>query len=138
MQLLVNVKRPGKRSILSAVPFTINSRPETARELISALARACAEAYNARANACGAPSPLADGQIDDMAKLGKIAFGMLSAGAQYCPERAAQTAINAFEDGLFRVFINDSELTPASAPLSLNEGDALTLIRLTMLTGVVC
>lgn len=137
MQILVNVKRIGKRAGLDAVPFIINSRPENTRELIEALARACVEAYNARVNAAGAPIPLTYEQLDNLAMLGKIAFGMLSKSNAYNPERAVRAALQAFDDGLYRVFINDIELTSPNAPLSLCEGDALTLIRLTMLAGAL-
>ena len=40
-----------------------------------------------------------------------------------------------FQDGLFRVFLGDTELTELDEQLELQEGDTVTFIRLTMLAG---
>ena len=40
-----------------------------------------------------------------------------------------------FQDGLFRVFLGDTELTELDEKLELQEGDTVTFIRLTMLAG---
>ena len=41
----------------------------------------------------------------------------------------------AFNDGLFRIFLNDNELSSLEEKINLQENDELTFIRLTMLSG---
>ena len=48
---------------------------------------------------------------------------------------AVETALEGFSDGLFRFFLNGSEITELNAPLDLKDNDEITIIRLTMLTG---
>ncbi|MFD2875182.1 hypothetical protein ACFTAO_03165 [Paenibacillus rhizoplanae] len=40
-----------------------------------------------------------------------------------------------FEDGLYKVFVQEEECSALDEPLRLEEGDELTLIRFTMLAG---
>ena len=46
-----------------------------------------------------------------------------------------ENACQCFSDGLVRVFRNEEELTELDGPVRLWEGDCLTLIRLTFLSG---
>ena len=70
-----------------------------------------------------------------MSKVGKIAFGISYGDREQDPESAKVNAINAFEDGTYRVFLNDTELTELDKELEISENDSLTFIRLTMLAG---
>ena len=45
------------------------------------------------------------------------------------------TLIQDFEDGLFRIYLNDEEETDLYKCISLSENDTLILIKLVMLTG---
>ncbi|MBR0236814.1 MAG: hypothetical protein IJQ39_01850 [Thermoguttaceae bacterium] len=49
--------------------------------------------------------------------------------------KSVETVIQAFEDGLFRAFSPDGELTQLDEPLSLADGSTLTFIRLAFLAG---
>ena len=42
-------------------------------------------------------------------------------------QKALDNAILSFEDGLYRVFHGENELTELDAPLDMNENDELTL-----------
>ena len=50
-------------------------------------------------------------------------------------QKALDNAFLSFEDGLYRVFLGENELTELDTPLDIKENDELTFIRLTMLTG---
>ena len=56
--------------------------------------------------------------------------------AHYAQNQNLQTAIDdaltCFEDGIFKIFINDEEATDR---INLKENDEITIIRLTMLKG---
>ena len=49
-------------------------------------------------------------------------------------DEAVKNALQSFSDGLFRLYVNDEELAPG-ARLSIKDGDEVTFIRLTMLSG---
>ncbi|MBQ3915895.1 MAG: hypothetical protein II690_04830, partial [Ruminococcus sp.] len=50
-------------------------------------------------------------------------------------EPAVNNAIQAFEDGLYRIFQGENELEGLDTAIDINANDELTFIRLTMLTG---
>lgn len=133
MTILVNVKQLGKkRNKISEMPFFLENKPRTPRELITESVRACVAAYNARLNK--EAKPLSEDDISAMSELGKIAFG-LSEGAAADLGKATDDAILAFEDGLYRIFLGEEELTELDGSIELNENSSVTFIRLVMLAG---
>ncbi len=136
MQILVTMQTLGrKRPVLAAVPFPLEGRPDTLRGLLTASVRTCVAAYHARLEAADRPAPMPEEALAAMEAVGKLAFGLSHGERRADPEEACRTAVLAFEDGLFRVFHGQEELTELDAPLALNENDAVTFIRLTFLTG---
>lgn len=137
MNLLITVKQAGKRrSRLAAVPFPLENTPDTLRTLICEAVHTCVAQYNSRVRRSeDSLSPLSDVQMDAMSEIGKFSFGMVFNQKEANESEAVQNAIQSFEDGLYRIFLSDTELTELDTPLSLHEGDHLTFIRLTMLTG---
>ncbi|MBE6890150.1 MAG: hypothetical protein E7485_09075 [Ruminococcaceae bacterium] len=133
MTILVNVKQLGKkRNKISEMPFFLENEPCTLRELITESVRTCVTAYNARLNK--EAKPLSEDDISAMSELGKIAFG-LSEGAAADLGKATEDAILAFEDGLYRIFLGEQELTELDGSIELNENSSVTFIRLVMLAG---
>lgn len=51
------------------------------------------------------------------------------------PADAQQTAIQAFEDGIFVLFVDDEEYTQTTAIVNLTSDSIITFIRLTFLSG---
>ena len=70
-----------------------------------------------------------------MSRVGKIGFGIPFGSREADLTEALETACQGFADGLYRVFIGDREIEDLDAPLHLQEGDSVTIIRLVMLTG---
>lgn len=70
-----------------------------------------------------------------MSQIGKIGFGIPYGNREADPEEAVETAIQGYEDGLFRFFVGDREVESLDAPLTLQEEDTITILRLVMLTG---
>ncbi|MBE6901998.1 MAG: hypothetical protein E7478_05945 [Ruminococcaceae bacterium] len=133
MTISVNVKQLGKkRNRISDMPFFLENKPHTLRELITESVRTCVIAYNGRINAEAVP--LTDEAITAMSELGKIAFGM-SDGVPADIAKATDDAILAFDDGLYRVFLGEDELTELDGSIELNENSSVTFIRLVMLAG---
>lgn len=46
-----------------------------------------------------------------------------------------QTALQAFDDGLFRAFVGETELESREQEIKIGENSEITFIRLTMLAG---
>ena len=135
MILQINLKQLGSRKKIAPVPFEYPTKPETLRQLINETVTLCVNDYNKRVKAGeNAVTPLTDEEITAMAGVGKIAFGIVY-GKEQDLQKALDNAILSFKDGLYRVFLNDNELTELDEPLDIKENDQLTFIRLTMLTG---
>jgi len=123
------------RNSLHAQPFHIDGTPQTVRELICACVRSCVSAHNEKLTAT--PKPKNEQALLDLAAAGKIAFGIIGSSTPADPEGACETAISAFRDGLFRLFLDNRELSDPDALVSLTEESVVTFIRLTMLAGSV-
>lgn len=79
-------------------------------------------------------SPL---EIDQMKKNGKITFGFdYIKHDKIILEEAIYIAIQAINDGVVRIFINKAEIVDIEENICLNELDEITLIKLTMMTGL--
>ena len=50
-------------------------------------------------------------------------------------DKAQRNVALSFQDGLFRIFLNENELTDLNQTISLKENDTLIFIRLVMLAG---
>ena len=103
------------------------------RELIAETVKLCVSRYIEAMNR--GEAVLSNAQIDDMAQIGKIAFGIVYGEKAPGVGKSIETAVLGFQDGLFRVFLGDTELTELDEKLELQEGDTVTFIRLTMLAG---
>ena len=97
--------------------------------------KSCIEAYKARASGAENPVPLTDEQFDGMRELGKFAFGVHYNENEIDEAKAMETAIEAVEDGLVRVFKGNDEIIELDGEIDIAEGDVFTFVRLTMLSG---
>ena len=134
MTILVNLQRIGRRpSVIRQTPIEIGGSPGTVAELITLCVKACVARQHARAHS--GEAVLTREQMEDLAAVGKIAFGVDWNGTPADGAEAEANALQSYEDGLFRIFLNGRALGELSDPVSLAEGDALTFVRLTMLAG---
>lgn len=137
MNIKINLKQIGERKQkIAPVDFEYSPLPQTVRELITQTVTICVNSYNERVRQGeNGAKPLSEAEISDMANVGKIAFGINYGGKEQDLNKAIDNAIQSFEDGLYRVFLNDNELEKLDEGLDLSENDSLTFIRLTMLAG---
>jgi hypothetical protein len=113
----------------------------SARQLIEAAVSAEVAAYQARAEEAALVRVLTDKSLAGDLALGAVrAGGPRDAGpGAAAPARAdvsgaVQTALIAFEDGIFKVFIGDDELAD-DGDADLSDGAALLFLRLVPLAG---
>lgn len=136
MNIKVTMKQLGKkRDKISEVDFKLECRPTTVEELIKEAVHTCVTAYNERVRNKESVSPLTGEQIEDMSEVGKIAFGINYGGKEADEVTAVTVALQAFEDGLVRIFHKEEELSELSQAIDVQENDLFTFLRLTMLAG---
>lgn len=143
MRILFEQKKPGRtRQSIAPVEVEIEGRPETVGELIEATVRSVVAAFNNRAVSApeDADADLSGVLIDekriaDLAETGRVAFGIVYNGRQEDPDKAVANALQCYDDGLFRIFLNGTPVEGSDTPIKMNDGDVLTVVRLTMLAG---
>lgn len=136
MKVYISAKQIKKRgSQVSTIPYELRTAPDTLRQLISILVSDSVESYNQRLLAKEETTILAKDDIDAMSQVGKIGFGIPFGSREANLQDAQETAIQGFEDGLYRVFIEEREIESLDAAMELQEEDTITIIRLVMLTG---
>ena len=75
-------------------------------------------------------------RLANKAEEGRIRFAENYGENHDTLEKAIQRTRQAYDDSLFRVFINGEEITTWDAPIKLCQGAEIVIIRLTMLTGL--
>lgn len=136
MQLFITLKQLGrKKDVIGREPLEVESPPSTAAALIAGIVSLQVRKHNSRPHEASLLPYLTTEEIDRQAATGKVSFGVDYNGKPANEAQAIRQAFQAFEDGIFRFFINDSEIENLDTPLSLQEGDRLIFIRLTMLAG---
>ena len=74
-------------------------------------------------------------EIEQQAGTGRVSFGRLWSNRQADEARTAEAALLAFQDGLFRILMDDTELAGLDTPVEPEENAVFTFIRLTFLAG---
>ena len=135
----INIRQLGKkRNTINAVPFVLPKQPNTVRDLITSVVMVCVAAYNERVRKGETIiRPMTQESLSDMEIIGKLAFGVNYGGKEANEAKAVATALQSFKDGLYRAFLDETELVDLDAPLMIRENDTITFIRLTMLTGSI-
>lgn len=136
MQVSVRVKALGKRrDVLPPQPYTLPEGIGSLRELLTAFVETEVERYNGKDTERPLLAALSAEEILTQAESGKVGFERLWSDRKADTARAVKTAIQAFEDGLVRVLMDETELRELDAPLTVPEGAVFTFVRLTFLSG---
>lgn len=114
MKILFEQKKPGRtRQAIAPVEMHIEGRPTTVGELIEATVRCVVAGFNSRAalspedadSDTSAPA-MDNARIADLAETGRVAFGIVYNGHPEDPDKAVANALQCYDDGLFRIFLN--------------------------------
>ncbi|MED3561752.1 hypothetical protein [Bacillus xiapuensis] len=138
MNIYISLKSLAKRkNFITKKPYELQKKPNTLRELITQVVTQNVEQFNNKTSNPETPliNFLSNLDIEQQAQAGKVGFQTLYNDKKADLARAIETAIQAFEDGLYRVFINDQEAEQLDTPLVVTEEADVVFIRLTMLTG---
>ena len=136
MKVLVNMKKLGsRRNSITQVPYELEPMPETVRELITRMVSVCVRDYNTRMENKELLNNLSMKEMEEQAAAGKISFGV-NYGENHAEEsKAVESALQCFEDGIYRIFCGTKQLQSLEEKIALTEGCELTFVRLTMLVG---
>ncbi len=136
MQVYVKIKALGKRKdVLPPKPYELPEGISSLRELLTAFVEAEVDRYNGKDPESPLLSCLTAEEIEAQSETGKVSFGRLWSDQKADKAKAVKTAIQAFDDGLVRVLMDEAELFQLDAPLCIREGAVFTFVRLTFLAG---
>ncbi|WP_037284196.1 hypothetical protein [Saccharibacillus sacchari] len=135
MKLTALVKSPGRKRGIAGRELDLPGMPRTLRELIEQIVRLTVSEYEERRTGDDLLRALTEQQIDSGAKDGKVGFEAIYGEQPVNEDSAVAAALLGFEDGLYRVFVRQEEVTGLDAPLTLADGDEVVFMRFTMLTG---
>jgi len=136
LNIFVNIKTIGKRNrALTPKPYIIPEGIQTLRGLIEAVVEHEVSQYNINQGEAMLLPLLTQEQIDTQSTSGKVHFGRVYSDKKADVKKAVNVAIQGYEDGLYRVMINKTEIEALDEAVKIKEGDTLTFIRLTFLAG---
>ncbi len=133
-QVVLQLKRLGKKKILT-VPFHVSKKPDTLRALIEECVKQEVQRYNKERVESQLISFLTPSEIQEQSESGKIGFGDIENKTPAYVNEALENAFLAFQDGLFVVLVNDTEVKQLDDLLHLNDKSVISFIRLTFLSG---
>lgn len=136
MEIYVRVKVPGKRrEVLAPIARELPEGIGSLRQLLRIIVEQEVARYNAAPEDTQLIPFLTQEALDDQIRAGRVSFGRIYSDKKADPEKAVLNALQCWEDGIVRVFLNDEELTQLDAPLVIPEKAQLTFLRLTFLAG---
>lgn len=136
MKIYVNIKQIGKRkNKIDKKEYEVSGKIETVKDLLREFVTINVKEFNEGLTENDVVPYLTDEKINDLSDAGKISFGVDYNGREQDLEKAIENALQSYEDGIYRVFVNGEELGKINDKLDLQENDELTFVRLTMLAG---
>lgn len=133
-ELTIQLKRLGKKKI-KLVPIELDSEPQNVKQLIESCVRSEVRKYNEKREDQIVLSFLSPAQIEKQSRDGKIGFGDLANKTLAKEDAAIENALLAFKDGLYLVFIDDTEITDIETAIKLSPESVVSFIRMTFLAG---
>lgn len=138
MKLFAVVKSIGRRNrYLERLEIELDSHPGTLRSLIAAIVTHNIKALQDRQSDASLIRYLTNEEIQAQGEMGKIGFGHIYNENPPLIEDSVHAAILAYEDGLYRVFIREEEVTALEERLNIEDGDEIVFMRMTMLAGAM-
>ena len=138
--LTLSIKMLGKKyPVLEDIPIQLSNQfPETPslQDLLTELVTQQVEQFNVSHTVEENLLPyLSESDISKKAERGKVGFGAVYNDKTVLLSDALKTALQAFEDGLYFVFIDRVKIEKLDDRIELNESSELMLLRLTALVG---
>ena len=136
-RLIVQAKTVGRRGwTVAPLEIELPGAAETVRDLLEAIVCQQVEAFVQRKQEGKLLRALTEREVADGAEAGKIARGDQEPDHRM-PDahKAAATAVTAFEDGFYYIFVNDAQIERLDQPLEPAPETNVLFLRLTPLVG---
>lgn len=140
MKLKINVKQLGKkRPVIGLKEIEIDDLPENPilEDLLKAVVRQQVAVFNEKEEKEAFLNFLTEKQVEDKLETGKVGFGNRYNENLADVDKAIATALLAFKDGLFCVFIDEEEIENLPDEITVTEECVVSFIRLTFLAGSI-
>ena len=129
-----------KRALFNDYPISLISNEDghsrmTLRELIAAVVAHEVQAFRERQEERKLALILSPEQITQGAARGKVDLGERDLQQTVIESDAIKTALQAFEDGLYYVFLNDTQLEVLDEDVTVSHDSRLLFVRLVALAG---
>ena len=132
MDIYIIKKKLGSRKELGRNPVEIDETINTLGTLLFILTlQGLTEAQTPKET-----NALSDSEIAAQVEEGRIRFAENYGDNNVTMANAMERTKQAYDDGLFKVFINGEEVTEWNGPITLCQGTEIVFLRLTMLTGL--
>lgn len=136
MRIYIQVKQLGKRKCsIEKIPVNFPVPPVDVQGMIEAIVSWQVSEYNERLQQSEVLKYLTQEEVENKAASGKVGFEVNYNGKSAAETEAIINALQSYEDGIFRIFIDDTEAGDLSSPVPLKEESTITFIRLAMLSG---
>lgn len=136
MNVWITIKSLGKRKpVLAKQAAELPETTHTLRQLIENMVALQLKALQDKNQQAEWLAYLMPEDIEAQGAAGKVGFGAVYNDGAPDLEGAMETAVSAYEDGLYKVFLNDEELEELDKRVDIQDGDNVAFIRFTMLAG---
>lgn len=143
MKIFFEQKKPGRtKQTIEPVAVEIDGCPASVGALIEVTVRSCVAAFNKKAASSPEDPDIGDAgevldeqAISELAETGRVAFGIVYGNRQADADKAVANALQCYEDGMFRMFLNGVPLGDIHSPVEVRKGACLSVVRLTLLAG---
>lgn len=136
MKVYINVKQIGKRkNKIDKKEYEISDNIKNVKELLTEFVTINVNKFNEGLTEDDIVPYLTDERINDLSEAGKISFGVNYNGQKQELKKAVENTLQSYEDGIYRIFVNDEELGDLGSETELKENDEVTFVRLVMLAG---
>ncbi len=134
MELEINLKRLGKKKIYKS-KVTIHHEIKCLKDLIETLVRNNVRDFNNNIDDTKVLAFLTPLEIQTQSESGKIGFNSVENKTKADISKSIKNALQAFEDGIFLVFIDDDEIQSLNEKITLKTSSTIVFIRMTFLAG---
>lgn len=133
--MIVETKLIGRRTPFERRPIDLPDGPHTLRGLLTHLVAHEIAAYRERQDRVGVLRVLTERELQDAAQTGRVSVAPQERGGDVDLHTATRTALTAFGDGLYYVFLDERQVTDLDAPVPVCPDSTLLIVRLTALAG---
>ena len=130
MHIKIDIKSLGKTRGIESIDYIVSDNIETTKDLIHNLVDIEIDRYEQTDFKI-----LNQDDLNKMMDSGKISFGFKYREKELDRVEAKSIAVQAFLDGLYAIFINETSVEDIDQKIYLSDNIKVTLIRLSMLSG---